>query len=48
MQVPEDFENGYAYAIATSSTTVLTMYHLRCVEKNGADAAICKFTIDYK
>ncbi|GLI61951.1 hypothetical protein VaNZ11_004513, partial [Volvox africanus] len=30
-EVPEDYVNGYAYAIATGSVTILTLYQQRCL-----------------
>jgi hypothetical protein len=42
-EVPEDYVNGYAYAIATGSTTIMALYQQRCLEKEagpgGEDAS---------
>lgn len=55
-EVPEDFVNGYAYAIATGSATILSLYQDRCLQqlgstqgqRPGVDGASrrCSFVID--
>lgn len=53
-EVPEDFVNGYAHAIATGSATILSLYQHRCLRDLGlegtstTDAAskACSFVID--
>lgn len=44
--IEEDYVDGYKYAIATSSTAVLTMYRRRCLA-SGRDAKTCDFKVVY-
>ncbi len=44
--VQEDYKAGYKYAIASSSTAVLSMYRTRCMKHHG-DVALCAFHVAY-
>mmetsp|Transcript_12443 Transcript_12443/g.26864 ORF Transcript_12443/g.26864 Transcript_12443/m.26864 type:complete len:491 (-) Transcript_12443:204-1676(-) len=50
-EVPEDFVNGYAYAIASGSAAILTFYQARCIrmaaERLLPPGASCDFKISY-
>ncbi len=50
-EIPEDYVNGYAYAIATGSSVILSYYQAKCLEgvRSGALPASseCSFRIDY-
>lgn len=39
-EVPEDYVNGYAYAIATGSATILSYYQQRCLANVERKAAV--------
>ena len=41
----QNFEDGYAFAIATGSTAVLTTLQRRCHTANGMNAAICNYAL---
>lgn len=43
--LPQNFEDGYPYAIATGSTAVLSMLQMRCHAVNGAGNAACRYTL---
>lgn len=43
--LPQNFEDGYPYAIATGSTAVLTMLQRRCHATNGVNNAICQYKL---
>lgn len=52
--VPEDYVNGYGYAIATGSALVMNLFQERCLHRewgNGVAAnlagKLCAFYIDY-
>lgn len=51
LEVPEDYVNGYAYAIATGSAVILNAYQSRCVTLQRAgtvrDDVQCTFEINY-
>lgn len=51
-EVPEDYVNGYAYAIATGSAVILNAYQERCATLQRAGALAedvqCSFTISYQ
>ncbi|EFJ50281.1 hypothetical protein VOLCADRAFT_89239 [Volvox carteri f. nagariensis] len=38
-EVPEDYVNGYAYAIATGSATIMSLFQQRCLTEAAAAAA---------
>ncbi len=42
-----DFTVGYAYAIATTSATVLQYLKNECFLTHGANSALCTYTIAY-
>jgi ribosomal protein S8 len=44
-EIPEDFAGGYAYAISTSATVVLSTLQARCVAAGGGGA--CSFNVTY-
>ncbi|GAX73669.1 hypothetical protein CEUSTIGMA_g1120.t1 [Chlamydomonas eustigma] len=47
-EVPDDFVNGYAYAISTGSSTILSLFQARCLARegtNGANGTGCSFEI---
>jgi hypothetical protein len=50
-ELPEDFKTGYGYAIATGSSTLLSVYQQRCkkavLHKQLPRNTDCSFTIDY-
>lgn len=53
-EVPEDYVNGYAYAIATGSALVMSLFQERCLHREwGSRVAdnlagrLCSFYIDY-
>ncbi len=41
----QNFEDGYAFAIATGSTAVLTTLQRRCQTANGVNATICGYAL---
>ena len=43
--LPQNFNDGYAYAIATGSTAVLAALQNRCHVSNGVGAAVCQYTM---
>lgn len=45
--IKEDYVSGYKYAIATSSTAVLTMYQRRCLARFGDKSTLCDFKVAY-
>lgn len=43
--LPQNFEDGYPYAIATGSTAVLNTLERRCHATNGVDHAMCQYRL---
>ena len=43
--LPQNFDDGYPYAIATGSTAVLTTLQRRCHAINSANAAVCQYAL---
>lgn len=42
-----DFTVGYSYAIATTSSTVMTYLKTECIAANGTASPLCTFAVDY-
>lgn len=43
--LPQNFDDGYPYAIATGSTAVLTMLQTRCHAIQGVNSAACRYAL---
>lgn len=41
----QNFEDGFAFAIATGSTAVLDTLQRRCHSANGTNAAMCNYAL---
>jgi hypothetical protein len=44
-EVPEDFVNGYKYAIQSASTAVMSALQARCVAGGGSNKTDCTFSV---